>query len=70
MEGHWMVEWYRVSDGWFPTAGVNVLVCTRSKNGTRNIDKGYRTEDGRWVHRGNAEVTHWTYLPEFPEDRW
>ena len=43
-----------------------VFVCTRSKNGSRNIDKGYYT-DGRWAHRGTAEVIYWMPLPELPE---
>lgn len=50
-----------------PPEGEEVLVCTRSKNGVRNIDKGYYILD-RWIHRGRAEVTHWTPLPRFPKE--
>lgn len=44
-----------------------VLVLTRSKNGVRNVDKGYWAID-HFVHRGCAEVTHWMPLPECPEE--
>ena len=51
-----------------PKDDKEVLICTQSKNGNRNIDKGYYfTEDSRWVHRGTAEVTHWMPLPKPPE---
>ena len=50
-----------------PTNGNDVLVCTISKKGTRNIDKGYWT-NGRFIHRGTAEVTHWMPLPDYPEE--
>lgn len=43
-----------------------VLVLTRSKNGVRNVDKGYWAID-HFIHRGRAEVTHWMLLPELPE---
>lgn len=42
--------------------GYKVLVLTRSKNGVRNVDKGYCAID-RFIHRGRAEVTHWMPLP-------
>lgn len=48
-----------------PENTEEVLVCTLSKNGSRNIDKGYRSFD-RIIHRGRAEVTHWMPLPELP----
>lgn len=51
----------------FPTDGEEVLVCTRAKNGVRNIDKGYYSSD-RWIHRGCSEVTHWMPLPQFPAE--
>lgn len=50
-----------------PEDQQEVLVCTRSKNGVRNIDKGYWSID-RYIHRGSAEVTHWMPLPGFPEE--
>lgn len=61
-----MNEWHdaRLS---IPEDQEEVLVCTRSKNGVRNIDKGYWSID-RWIHRGCAEVTHWMPLPPFPEE--
>ena len=43
-----------------------VLVLTRSKNGVRNVDKGYWAID-HFIHRGRAQVTHWMPLPEPPE---
>lgn len=51
----------------FPPDEGEVLVCTRSRNGTRNIDKGYWFVD-RWIHRGSSEVTHWMPLPPLPDD--
>ena len=45
----------------------NARIDLRSKNGVRNIDKGYYILD-RWIHRGRAEVTHWTPLPKFPKE--
>lgn len=42
-----------------------VLVCTRSRNGSRNVDKGY-CYNGGWAHRGTAKVTHWMPLPQAP----
>lgn len=50
-----------------PENTEEVLVCTLSKNGRRNIDKGYRSCD-RIIHRGRAEVTHWMPLPEMPRE--
>lgn len=43
-----------------------VLVCTRSRNGSRNVDKGY-CYNGGWAHIGTAKVTHWMPLPRLPE---
>lgn len=48
-----------------PDDQEEVLICTRAKNGVRNIDKGYWSIDC-WVHRGKAEVVHWMSLPDFP----
>ena len=49
-----------------PIDQEEVLVCTLSKNGIRNIDKGYWAID-RFIHRGRALVTHWQPLPEPPK---
>ena len=62
-----MAEWISVKDR-LPEDQEEVLVCTRSKNGVRNIDKGYMAID-RFIHRGTAEVTHWMPLPGFPGER-
>ena len=59
-------EWISVEDE-LPEDQEEVLVCTRSKNGIRNIDKGYMAID-RFIHRGRAEVTHWMPLPKLPEE--
>ena len=59
-------EWISVEDR-LPNAEVDVLVLTRSKSGSVNVDKGYFAADlGRFVHRGRAEVSHWMPLPEPP----
>ena len=58
-------EWISVEDE-LPEDQEEVLVCTRSKNGIRNIDKGYMAID-RFIHRGRAEVTHWMPLPPLPK---
>lgn len=57
--------WISVHDR-LPEDQEEVLVCTRSKNGIRNIDKGYMAID-RFIHRGRAEVTHWMPLPNPPK---
>ena len=64
--------WY--GGGWipceerFPEEDVVVLVSTRAKNGSVNVDKGYMY-NGRWAHRGRALVTAWMPLPEpYKED--
>ena len=49
-----------------PPDQEEVLVQTRSKNGVRNVDKGYWAID-HFIHRGRAEVTHWMLLPEQSE---
>ena len=61
-----MNEWISVRDR-LPEDQVEVLVATRSKNGVRNIDKGYLAID-HFIHRGRAEVTHWMPLPEPPKE--
>ena len=58
-------EWISVDDR-LPVDQEEVLVCTRSKNGIRNIDKGYMAID-RFIHRGRAEVTHWMPIPQPPK---
>ena len=60
------LEWHPAL-GILPPENEEVLIVTRSKNGSRNIDKGYVLE-GRWVHRGVAEVTHWMPMPALPKD--
>ena len=62
----WISEWISVRDR-LPEDQVEVLVATRSKNGVRNIDKGYLAID-HFIHRGCAEVTHWMPLPEPPKE--
>lgn len=53
---------------WIPAADKippdqeEVLVLTQSKNGVRNVDKGYWAID-HFFHRGRSEVTHWMPLP-------
>ena len=64
-EDHATCEWISVQDR-LPEDQEEVLVCTRSKNGIRNIDKGYMALD-RFIHRGCAEVTHWMPLPKPPK---
>lgn len=59
------VQWIPVTER-LPANEEYVLVCTRSRNGSRNVDKGY-CYNGGWAHRGTAEVTHWMPLPELPE---
>ena len=61
-----LMNWISVRDR-LPEDQVEVLVATRSKNGVRNIDKGYLAID-HFIHRGRAEVTHWMPLPEFPKE--
>ena len=58
-------EWISVEDE-LPEDQEEVLVCTRSKNGIRNIDKGYMAID-HFIHRGRAEVTHWMPMPNLPK---
>lgn len=60
------MEWINIRDKW-PDDENEILVCTISKKGVRNVDKGYAFGD-RIVHRGTAQVTHWMPLPDMPED--
>lgn len=50
-----------------PPDQEEVLVLTRSKNGVRNVDKGYWAID-HFIHRGRSAVTHWMLLPELPKE--
>lgn len=59
-------QWIPVTEK-IPPDQEEVLVLTRSKNGVRNVDKGYWAID-RFIHRGRAEVTHWMPLPEVPKE--
>lgn len=71
--------WNMRADGWIdvrmllPIDQEEVLVCTLSKSGIRNIDKGYWAIDrfraiDRLIHRGRVLVTHWRQpLPEPPK---
>lgn len=53
-----------------PPDDREIFVLTRSKNGSRNVDKGYWSLDQqRFVHRGTAEVTHWMPIPDYPAER-
>lgn len=54
-------RWIPVADK-IPPDQEEVLVLTRSKNGVRNVDKGYWAID-HFIHRGRSEVTHWMPLP-------
>ena len=58
-------RWIPVTEK-IPPDQEEVLVLTSSKNGVRNVDKGYWAID-HFIHRGRAEVTHWMPLPEPPE---
>ena len=59
-------QWISVKDR-IPPDQEEVLVCTLSKNGVQNIDKGYWAID-HFIHRGRSQVTHWMPLPELPEE--
>lgn len=59
-------RWIPVAEK-IPPDQEEVLVLTRSKNGVRNVDKGYWAID-HFIHRGRAEVAHWMPLPEAPEE--
>lgn len=55
-------RWIPVTDK-IPPDQEEVLVLTQSKNGVRNVDKGYWAID-HFIHRGRSGVTHWMPLPE------
>ena len=57
-------EWISVADK-IPPDQEEVLVLTQSKNGVRNVDKGYWAID-HFIHRGRSEVTHWMPIPQPP----
>lgn len=59
-------RWIPVTEK-IPPDQEEVLVLTRSKNGVRNVDKGYWAID-HFIHRGCAQVTHWMPLPGWTED--
>lgn len=59
-------RWIPVTEK-IPPDQEEVLVLTRSKNGVRNVDKGYWAID-QFIHRGRAQVTHWMPLPGWPEE--
>ena len=58
-------EWISVADK-IPPDQEEVLVLTQSKNGVRNVDKGYWAID-HFIHRGRSEVTHWMPMPHLPK---
>ena len=58
--------WVPVTEA-LPPDQEEVLVLTQSKNGVRNIGKGYWSID-HFIHRGRAQVTHWTPLPAMPKE--
>ena len=58
-------EWISVDDE-IPPDQEEVLVLTQSKNGVRNVDKGYWAID-HFIHRGRSKVTHWMPLPDPPK---
>ena len=58
-------EWISVKDR-LPEDQEEVLVLTKSKNGVRNVDKGYLAID-HFIHRGRSEVTHWMPMPNPPK---
>ena len=60
------MEWINIRDKW-PDDENEILVCTISKKGVRNVDKGYALGD-RIVHRRTAQVTHWMPLPDMPNE--
>ncbi len=61
-------QWISVADR-LPSVEEDVLVLTKSKSGSVNVDKGYFAADlGRFVHRGSAKITHWMPLPEPPKE--
>lgn len=59
-------RWIPVTEK-IPPDQEEVLVLTRSKNGVRNVDKGYWAID-HFIHRGRTVVTHWMPLPEAPKE--
>lgn len=64
--GQVIPKWIKWEDK-LPPDQKEVLVCTVSQKGIRNIDKGYWSID-HFIHRGRARVTHWMPLPEVPKE--
>jgi hypothetical protein len=64
--GQVIPKWIKCEDK-LPPDQDEVLVCTVSQKGIRNIDKGYWSID-HFIHRGCARVTHWMPLPEAPKE--
>lgn len=64
--GQVIPKWIKWEDK-LPPDQEEVLVCTVSQKGIRNIDKGYWSID-HFIHRGHARVTHWMPLPEAPKE--
>lgn len=64
--GQVIPKWIKWEDK-LPPDQEEVLVCTVSQKGIRNIDKGYWSID-HFIHRGRARVTHWMPLPEAPKE--
>ena len=65
IDGVTVQEWVSVADK-IPPDQEEVLVLTQSKNGVRNVDKGYWSLD-HFIHRGRSEVTHWMPMPAQPK---
>lgn len=64
-EAYKRLVWNNVNDK-LPDPEEYVLCCTITKNGKRNIVRGYYTTDHGWVIGMYTNVTHWLPLPEVP----
>lgn len=56
------MEWIPVTQD-LPNDGEYVLCTTQTKNGTRQVVKGYYA-DGRWCCGMNSNVVAWMPMPE------